>query len=412
MLDIKYIKDHAEDVKAMLSKRGVDVEVDKLIELDNQRLALVTKVENLRAERNQLSKKHSPDNIQRSKEIKGELKDLEAQLKSLTEDVKEIHLAVPNMLHPDVPKGQDDDDNLEIRRWGGNPELDFTPLDHEELGEKLQLFNTKKAAEISGSGFYFLTGDAVMLEFALIKYAMDIVTSAGFLPMITPELIRKEVASGTGYLPKREAPDIYKIEDEELFLIATAEMPLAAYHSKEVLPEEQLPKKYAGFSSCFRKEAGAHGKHKKGIFRVHQFDKVEMFAFAKPEESMALFDQFIALSEKLYQGLKIPYRVVNICSGDMNGPGYIKYDLEYFSPVDKAYREMTSATNTTDYQARRLNIRYKKSDGSLDYVHTLNNTTIAIGRTLIAIMENYQQADGTIKVPEVLQSYVGKEVIA
>ncbi len=412
MLDLKFIKEHIEEIKEVLEKRGSNAEIDRIVELDDRRLELINEIESLRAERNLLSKAHTTENIQRNKEIKAKLKDLEPLYKDLHDQVMDIQMSIPNMLHPDVPVAKDESGNIEIRRWGDAKELDFEPQDHETIGKKLKLFDLEKGAEVTGSGFYYLTGDAVLMEFALIKYAMDLLVGEGFFPMITPELVRKKYASGTGYLPRREEPEIYKIENEDLYLIATAEMPLAAYHANEILKEETLPKKYAGFSSCFRKEAGAHGKHKKGIFRVHQFDKVEMFVFTKPQDSMDTFHSLVGISERLFQGLGIPYRVVNISSGDMNGPGYIKYDIEYYSPIDKEYRELTSCTNTTDYQARRLNVRYKKDDdGKTEFVHILNNTTIAISRTLIAIIENYQQSDGTIRIPKALQAFMGKNYI-
>ncbi len=412
MLEMKFIKEHVAEIREVLEKRGKGADLERLFELDDNRLELISSIESLRAERNSLSKEHTLENIERNKEIKGKLKELEPSYKDIVKQVRELQMSVPNVLHPDVPVGKDESSNVEVRRWGDVKTLDFAPVDHETLGTKLKLFDLEKAVEVAGSGFYYLTGDAVLLEFAIVTYALRLLMKESFFPMITPELVRKKYADGTGYLPRREEPDIYKVENEDLYLIATAEIPLAAYHAGDILKEDELPKKYVGFSSCFRKEAGAYGKHKKGIFRVHQFDKLEMFAFTKPEDSMDTFHNFVGLSEQLIQDFGIPYRVVNICSGDMNGPGYIKYDLEYYSPVDNEYRELTSCTNTTDYQARRLNVRYKGSDGKTGYVHILNNTTAAIGRTIIAIMDNYQQKDGTIRVPDVLQDYVGKEVLS
>ncbi len=412
MLDIKFIRDNPNQVKEMLLRRNInDINIDSVIALYEKQLQKNHDVQSLRAERNALAKNPTKESQERGKTLKNELKNVEDALCVIDEELKDALLRIPNMLHPDVPNGKDDSENVPLRYWGKIPELDFDPKDHEQLGIDLDLIDLVKGSQLSGSGFYYLKNDAVLLEFALVRFALDILMENGFTPMITPELVRREHAASTGYLPKREAPDIYKIENEDMFLIATAEIPLAAYHANEIIPHQELPKKYTGFSSCFRKEAGAHGRHKKGIFRVHQFDKVEMFAFSEPQKSMEMFYTFIDLSEKIFQGLKIPYRVVNICTGDMNGPGYIKYDLEYYSPIDKAYREMTSGTNTTDYQARRLNIRVRKQDGSVEFVHTLNNTAIAISRTLIALMENYQQSDGTIAIPEVLQKYIGKDVI-
>jgi len=411
MLDTKFIKENTPEIEKMLQKRGVNVDIVRLIELNDERLELIQKIELIRAERNKLSKERTHKNIKRGREIKIELKNLEPTLETLKVQILDLQLSIPNMLHPDVPKGKDESENVEIRRWGKIPEFDFEAKDHVQLGTALGLFEIPRAAKITGTGYYFLTGDAVALEFSLIRYALALLTKEGFYPMITPELVRKRYAEGTGYIPKREEPDIYKLENENLYLIATAEIPLAAYHADEILKEEELPKRYAGFSSCFRKEAGAYGKHTKGIFRVHQFDKVEMFTFVKPAGSMDTFHYLINLSERLFQGLEIPYRVMNICTGDMNAAGFIKYDIDYYSPYGKTFREFTSGTNTTDYQARRLNIRYKKKGGEAKFVHTLNNTAIAIGRTIIAILENYQQKDGSVKIPEVLQDYVGKSII-
>lgn len=411
MLDINFIRENPEEVKESIRRRGLEVDIDRLLESDEQRRDLVQKVEDLRAERNEISRQRAEGGRQRGREIKGELKSLEPQLKEVKEEWEDLLMQVPNLLHPEVPDGKDDTENVELRAFGGKPELDFEPKGHDELGKILDLIDVEKGAEVSGSGFYYLKNEAVFLEFALIRYGLEILQNAGFVPVVTPEVVRKKPAEGAGFIPRREEPDIYKIEGEDLYLIATAEMPLTAYHMNETLKEEGLPKSYVGFSSCFRKEAGAYGKHKKGIFRVHEFDKLEMYKFALPEQSEAAFAEMVGLEEKIYQGLKIPYRVVNICTGDMSAPAYVKYDLEYWTPVDKTYREITSCSNCTDFQSRRLAMRYRKEDGSTGFVHTLNGTAIAIGRTLVAILENNQQEDGSVRVPEVLRDFVGKDVI-
>lgn len=411
MLDINLIRENPDKVKESIRRRGLNVDIDHLLETDNKRRELIKEVENLRAEKNKISKQQTADSRRLGREVKKKLNELEPLLKKTEEEREDVLMQVPNLLHPNVPDGKDDTENVEIRAFGGKPEYDFEPKGHDELGKNLDLIDVEKGAEVAGTGFYYLKKEAVLLEFALIQYGLKILQDANFVPVVTPEVVRKKAAEGAGFVPRREEPDIYKIESEDLYLIATAEIPLTAYHMNETLKKEELPKSYVGFSSCFRKEAGAYGKHKKGIFRVHEFDKLEMYRFALPEQSEHAFAEMVALEEKIYQGLKIPYRVVNICTGDMSAPAYIKYDLEYWSPSEKAYHEITSCSNCTDFQARRLNIRYRKDDGSLDFVHTLNGTAIAIGRTLIAILENNQKEDGSVLVPEVLREYVGKEKI-
>ena len=411
MLDINFIRENPNKVKESIRRRGLNVDIDHLLETDNKRRELIEEVENLRAEKNKIRKIQEGQDKKRGKEIKEELKNIEPLLKRTEEEWEDILMQIPNLLHSNTPDGKDDTENVEIRAFGGKPEFHFEPKGHDELGKSLNLIDIKKGAEVSGAGFYYLKNEAVLLEFALIQYGLKILQSAGFVPVVTPEVVREKAAEGAGFIPRREEPDIYKIENEDLYLVATAEMPLTAYHMEETLKEKELPKSYVGFSSCFRKEAGAYGRYKKGIFRVHQFDKLEMYKFTVPKQSEDTFYEMVELEEKIYQGLKIPYRVVNICSGDMSAPAYIKYDLEYWTPVDKAYREITSCSNCTDFQARRLNIKYRKKDGASEFVHTLNGTVIAIGRTLVAILENYQQKDGSVVVPEVLREHVGKEKI-
>lgn len=416
MLDLNFIKQNPEQVKTSVKRRGLNVNVDQLLDLVSRKGKILQKVEQLRAERNVLSKSgqgKAPDVklINRAKEIKQELKELEPTLNDLGDSVQDLHSQIPNLLSPEVPDGKNDNDNVELRAWGGKPEFKFPAKNHLELGVALDLIDVERASEVSGSGFAFLKNQAAFLEFALVEYATKVLIKKGYTPMVVPEMVRGRCAESTGYLPRGEDPDIYKIEGEDLYLVATAEMPLTGYHTDEILEEKDLPKKYAGFSSCFRKESGAYGKHKKGIFRLHQFDKVEIYQFTTQENSPQAFEEIIAIEEEIFKGLRIPYRVTNICTGDMSAPAFIKYDLEYWSPFDKTYRELTSCSNCTDYQTRRLGIRYRTQKGELKFVYTLNGTACAIGRTLVAILENYQNKDGSVTVPKVLRKYVGEKKI-
>jgi len=417
MLDINFIREYPEKIKESIRRRGVSVSVDKILELDEKRRRVIPQIEDLRAERNKLSSvqagKPDPKAIDEAKKIKSELKLLEPKLEKIEQELEGLLLEVPNLLHPSVPDGKDEGDNVELRAWGGKPEFDFEPKDHEELGNALDIIDIEKAVQVSGSGFFFLKNEGALLQIALVNFAMNLLAQKSFMPIIVPELVRGRVAGGTGYIPQRDDPDIYKIENEDLWLSATAELPLTAYHMDDVLEKNDLPKNYVGFSSCFRREAGAYGKHKKGIYRVHQFDKVEIYKFTKGDlkYSDPAFHEIIALEEEIYQKLGIPYRVVNICTGDTSAPAYIKYDLEYWTPVDKTYREITSCSNCTDFQARRLNIRHRDENNELKFAHTLNGSAVTSTRTIIAILENYQQADGSVKIPEVLQKYTGfKEI--
>ncbi len=412
MLDIKLIIENSEKVKASAQRRGIDVDISKILELDKKRRNLIPKIEELRAERNKISdvkQKPSQEIIEMAKQIKKDLAKIEPELENTKTELNDLMMAVPNLLHPDVPDGKDDSENKELMSWGGKPSFKFKPKDHEQIGKDLDIIDIEQAVEVSGSGFFFLKNQGAILEFALVNFVFDFLYKKGFIPIIAPELIRKKVATGTGYIPKLEEPDIYKIENQDLYLSATAEIPLTAYHMNQVLDEKDLPKNYVGFSSCFRKEAGAYGKHKKGIFRVHQFDKVEIYKFTQGDidVSQKAFKEIIELEKEIMKKLGIPFRVVNICTGDMSAPAYIKYDLEYWSPVDNMYREITSCSNCTDFQARRLSIRYRTNDGKIRFVHTLNGTAITSTRTIIAILENYQQKDGSIKMPKVLHKYLG-----
>jgi len=408
MLDIKFIRDNKKLVEETVKKRRVDVDIAHILEIDDTRLGLIKTVERLRRERKEAAGKKD---IEEGRKIKDKLNKQEDALRAVELELNEYLEQVPNLLSKEVPDGEGEKDNVEVKSWGEKPKFDFKPKDHVQLGKDLKIIDEDQAAKVSGHGFYYLKDEGALLELALVSWAIKFFVEKGYMPVITPELVRKRFVEGTGYLPRREKPDIYKIEGEDLYLVATAEIPLAALHADQILNEEDLPLNYAGFSSSFRKEAGSYGKYAKGIFRVHQFDKVEIFKFVKPEDSKAAFKEIVSLEEEIYQALKIPYRVVNICSGEMSAAAYLKYDLEYWGPADQSYREITSASNTTDYQARRLNIKYRKKDGSIFYAHTLNGTALALSRTIIAILENYQQKDGTVRVPDILRDFLGKDTL-
>jgi seryl-tRNA synthetase len=389
MLDIKFIRENLKEVEQNIKKRRLKIPLNHLLEIDDERLKLIREVESLRHERNIAADKHDEE---KGKEIKEKLSKLEAALGAVEAELNEYLEQVPNMLSPLVPEGETEEGNKEVRKWGSLPKFEFKPKDHVTIGKELGLIDQETSAKSSGHGFYYLTGDGALLEIALVNWTVS------FL----------EFVEGTGYLPRREEPDVYKVEGDDLYLVATSEIPIAAIHSGEILNEGDLPVNYAGFSSSFRKEAGSYGKYTHGIYRVHQFDKVEIFKFVKPTDSDKAFKEIMALQEEIYQALGIPYRVVNICSGEMSAPAYLKYDLEYWDPVNSQYRELTSASNTTDYQARRLNIKFRDKN-STRLVHTLNGTAIALSRTIIAILENYQQKDGSVKLPKVLHEYLGKD---
>jgi len=412
MLDPKFVIENLEEVRKVIKARGVRVDVDKIVRLNAARSKLLLRVEALRAERNQLSKQERTEkHLSRAADIKNELRNLEPQLKNLESQLKDLLWQVPNLLHPKVPIGRGEKANRVLKEVGAAPNFAFKPLDHEELARKLDLIDFEAGARVAGSKFYYLKNDAVLLEFALVKYAYDLLLKEGFVPFITPDLAREEILDGIGFNPRGPQSDIYNIEGEDLGLIGTAEIVLGGYHAGEVLDPKKLPLKYAGFSHCFRREAGSYGKYSKGIYRVHQFSKVEMFIFCEPEESEKMHKQLLKLEERVFKGLKIPYRVVDTCSGELGAPAYRKFDLEAWMPGRGDWGEVTSASNCTDYQARRLNIKYRDKDGQLKFVHTLNGTAVATSRALVAILENYQQKGGSVRVPTVLRSYVGKNLI-
>ena len=417
MLDLKYIRENAEAVQENSRNRGVEADVGLVVELADRRSALIQELNELRQRQNQMArsigKEQDPESrdrlIAESRAMKDRIPEKEADLSEVERRMREELLKIPNITHPDAPIGKDDSENVEIQRWGEIPDFDFDVRDHVELGESLGIIDFDAGAKVAGSKFYFLRGDAVLLELGLVRYAMDILTQRGYQPTLTPDLARDEMLVGTGFIPRGPETQIYSVEDSDLSLIATSEIPLAGSLADEIVDENELPIRLAGLSHCFRTEAGSHGRASRGLYRVHQFTKVEMFAFTTPEQSEELHAEMLDIEERIFQGLGLPYRVVDICTGDLGGAAYRKFDLEAWMPGRNDYGEVTSTSNTTDYQARRLRIRYRRDGGRPQLLHTLNGTAIAVSRALIALLENYQREDGSILLPEVLVSYVGKE---
>jgi len=407
MLDIKFIRENPDKVKEGCKKKQVDCDIDRLLEVDKKRRELMQETENLKAEQNKISSKGKTDKdqIEKAKEIKVKIKELEPELKKVEEEFNQLMKLIPNPPLNDVIEGKDESENKVLRQEGEKTKFDFKPKDYLEIAEKLDIIDVKRAAKASGARFGYLKGGAALLEIALIQLAFQNLTKKGFIPIIPPVMLNDRSMRGMGYLD-RGADEVYHLEKDNLYLAGTSEQSIGAMHIDEVFQEKDLSKRYVGFSSCFRREAGAYGKDTRGILRVHQFDKVEMFSFCKPEDSPKEHAMFLELEEKLMKELKLPYQVIDICSGDLGDSAAKKWDIEAWLPGQDKYRETHSTSNCTDWQARRLNIRYKDKDG-IKFVHMLNGTIFAIGRIIIAIIENYQQKDGTIVVPEVLRQYMG-----
>ncbi|WP_176013483.1 serine--tRNA ligase [Victivallis sp. Marseille-Q1083] len=407
MIDIKLIRDNIELVKANAARRGCNVDIDALAALDRQYRELTTKVETMRAERNALSKecRDNPAARDQVKELKEKLAAAEPELDALQSKINEQLSWLPNLLAGDVPDGRDDADNVELRKVGVIPSFDFKVRDHQELGELLDIIDTQRGAKVAQSGFYYWKGKGAQLAQALFFWTQRELINRGFTLFMTPCAAKEKTLFGTGYLPFF-ADQTYKLEKEDLALIGTSEQTLVGYHADEVLDGGKLPLCYTAFSPCFRTESGSYGKASRGIFRVHQFHKVEQIIFCKPEDSVKYHEFCLANEEYLLQQLGLPYHVVNVCVGDLGAPGYKKYDIEAWFAGFGTYREVTSNTNLTDFQSRRLNIRYKDSDGKRDFVHTISATAMT-DRALIAILENNQQPDGSVLVPEVLRPLVG-----
>lgn len=421
MLDYKFIKDNLDAVKENIKNRNMTADADKVVELYDKRTALVTKQQDLQQQRNENAKamKQKLDDekrqelIQAGKKIKEDIAEVEKELSQIEIDLDTAARQIPNMIHPDAPIGKLDTENLEIKKVGTPRKFDFEPKDHVQLAEELDLLDFDRGTKVSGPKFYYLKNEAVFLEQALIQYALNILRKHGFEIFITPDIAREEILKGIGFNPRGNESNVYSIEGEGTCLVATAEITLGGYHSGEILDKAKLPLMYGGLSHCFRREAGAAGQFSKGLYRVHQFDKVEMFVYSTPEQSDRLHHKLREIEEEIFTGLGLPFHVVDTCSGDLGAPAYRKWDLEAWMPGRNGgeYGEVTSTSNCTDYQARRLNIKYKDDDGKNKYVHTLNGTAIAVGRAMLAILENYQNEDGSVTIPPALVPLCGFDKI-
>ena len=407
MIDIRLIRENSEAVRANCVRRGFPIDIDGLLKLDADARQLGQEAEALRAERNRLSKECAKDPSARDKvkQLKEVLASKEEMLGKIQEKIRQVVIRMPNMLAPDVPDGLDDSGNVEIRKVGEIPSFDFKIRDHQELGELLDILDIPRGAKVAATGFYYWKGKGAMLAQALYFWVQRVLVERGFTMFMTPCVAKERTLFGTGYLPFF-ADQTYNLEGEYLALIGTSEQTLVGYHADDVLDGASLPLCYTAFTPCFRTEAGSYGKASRGIFRVHQFHKVEQIVFCKPEDSVKYHEMCLANEEYILQQLGIPYHVVNVCVGDLGAPGYKKYDIEAWFAGFGTYREVTSNTNLTDFQSRRLNIRYKDSDGKRDFVHTISATAMT-DRALIAILENNQQPDGSVLVPEVLRPLVG-----
>jgi seryl-tRNA synthetase len=420
MLDLKLIRSDPERVKQALARRGAAGQVDALLALDARRRELLPEIEGAQSERKSLSKQvgeakqRGEDGEEQMRAVQGLKERIEtgkAELEQVEADLREVAATLPNLPDPDAPEGMTEEDAVVLREVGERPDFDFEPRDHLEIGTELGLIEMEAAAQLSGSRFAYLKGDLVLLELALVRYALDVVRGEGHEPVVPPVLVREEALYGTGFLPG-DRDQIYEVPKDELFLVGTSEVALAGLHAEQILTAEQLPLRYAGFSSCFRREAGAAGRDTRGIFRVHQFDKVEMFSFVEPADSAAEHERLLAIEERILAELEIPYRVVNVAAGDLGAPAAKKYDCEAWIPSQERYRELTSCSNTTDYQARRLNCRYRPADNeAVQAVHTLNGTAVAVGRTMIALIENRQDREGGFSLPNILYEYGAPERI-
>lgn len=414
MLDINFIRNNKELVEhSIKEKMYKNVNLDEILALDDQRKALLQQVEALRKERNDNTAKMkngkpSDELIAKGKEIKEKLSTLEADLSNFEKELNTKLKTVPNVIFDDVPLG-DESASVEVKKWG---ECKTTGVDHLDYAISRDWVDFERGAKVAGAKFYYVKGGLALLENALIQFGIKKIVEHGFTLMDVPDLVNSRVLEGTGFAPRSsEQSDEYYIEGEDLALIATAEMPITGYHMDEIIDEDKLPLFYAGFSACFRKEAGAYGKHTRGLFRVHQFNKLEMYSFCTPEQSKEIHEKLRAIEEEIWQEIGIPYHVINIAAGDLGAPAAKKYDIEYWSPVDQKYREITSCSNCTDFQARGLNIRVRRKDGTVEVLHTLNGTAISLARTMVAVIENFAEEGGKLRVPAVLQPYLGTDML-
>ena len=414
MLDINFIRNNKALVEhSIKEKMYKNINLDEILALDDQRKALLQQVEALRKERNDNTAKMkngkpSDELIAKGKEIKEKLSTLEADLSNFEKELNLKLKTVPNVIFDDVPLG-DESASVEVKKWG---ECKTTGVDHLDYAVSRDWVDFERGAKVAGAKFYYVKGGLALLENALIQFGIKKIVEHGFTLMDVPDLVNSRVLEGTGFAPRSsEQSDEYYIEGEDLALIATAEMPITGYHMDEIIDEDKLPLFYAGFSACFRKEAGAYGKHTRGLFRVHQFNKLEMYAFCTPEQSKEIHEKLRAIEEEIWQEIGIPYHVINIAAGDLGAPAAKKYDIEYWSPVDQKYREITSCSNCTDFQARGLNIRVRRKDGTVEVLHTLNGTAISLARTMVAVIENFAEEGGKLRVPAVLQPYLGTDML-
>lgn len=409
MLDIRFIRENPELVADHAAKKGYTVDIKRLLELDEKRRQIGQTVDGLRAKRNALADqmkggKPTEELIAEGKAVKDELSGVEPELTALEGELAELLGQVPNILQPDVPVG-DEEDSVEVKKWG---EQRSGAVDHLDFALKRDWVDFERGAKVAGAKFYFLKGDLALLENAITQFALDFVLKKGFTYLTVPHMVNQRIARGAGFSPRSDKEsNEYFIEDEDLALIGTAEAPLTGYHADEILDEKDLPLFYVGYSPSYRREAGTYGKHARGLFRVHQFNKLEMYAYTTPEQSVDVHEKILEIEEEIWQALGIPYHIINIASGDLGAPASKKYDLEYWSPVDEKYRELTSCSNCTDFQARNLNIRVRRTNGVIETAHTLNGTAVSLARSLIAVIEHYQNDDGTLTVPEVLRPYLG-----
>ncbi len=411
MLDIRFIRENPKVVEKSAKAKGFKVSIKHLLQLDDERRRLLGEIENLRAERNQLAEKFkagkpSQKDVLPGKALKERLHKLEVELDPVEVEYLNLLKAVPNVIPEDTPLGGEEAAREE-KKWGDTKTRDFKVIDHLDWGEERGYIDFERGAKVAGNKFYFIKGPLVDLQLAVFQLGLQLAKRHDFVPLLVPHLVNTRTLEGAGFSARGEERQIYKVEDEDLNLIATAEIPLTGYHADEILGEAELPKLYAGLSPAYRLEGGAYGKHNRGLFRTHQFEKLEMYVFCKPEDSESWHQKLLALEEELCQQLGIPYRVVRIAAGDLGAPAYKKFDVEYWTPVDKTYRELMSCSNVTDYQARRLNVRYKTKSSETAFVHTLNATLAAMSRLFIALIENHQTKDGHIEIPKALQPYIG-----
>ena len=409
MLDIRYIRENADRVQESAKNKGYDISIASLLETDKRRRELQQQVDELRTRRNEIASqmkggKPAPELIEQGRALKEELAKLDNNLRDVEADFQAQMDAVPNVTLEDVPLGGEED-SVEVKAWGDKRQ---SAGDHLEFATQRGWLDFERGAKVAGTKFYYIKGDLMLLENAIYQYALNLLISKGFTPMTVPHMVSGRVARGSGFAPKsHKESNEYFIDGEDTMLIGTAEAPLTGFHADEIIDEKNLPLLYAGYSPCYRKEAGAAGKFSRGLFRVHQFNKLEMYIFCTPEQSVQMHEKILSIEEEIWQNLGVPYHVVNIAAGDLGAPAAKKYDIEYWSPVDNQYRELTSCSNCTDFQARNLNIRVRRSDGSLQVLHTLNGTAVSLARSLVAIIENYQTDDGKLRVPELLRPYLG-----